>query len=358
MSRETVTLAQGAKVLLRFPNWLGDVVLCTPALAALRAARPDLRLHALVKAQVRPAVEGLPGIDEVRVLGETSALGTWREARRLRGERFGAALVFPKGFREALLVRLAGIPVRVGLDTDRRAMLLSHPVAFTEQDWWTHHAVQFAKVLSPLGISLGNEGLSFPLQEAHRQEAREALREAGLEGSRLVAFHVTASKSARAWHAQRFAAVAEALRERAGLRAVLLGGPSDRPAHNCFRAFCPSGVDLAGKLSFAGSAALMERAELFVGSDSGPMHVAAAVGTRVVAVFGPGAPRKTAPYLGEERCRVVYAALPCSPCRQAFWEECQPFPSGKPPCLEGVSVEAVLGACLELLERASDETIK
>jgi ADP-heptose:LPS heptosyltransferase len=79
------------------------------------------------------------------------------------------------------------------------------------------------------------------------------------------------------------------------------------------------------------------------------MHVAAAVGTRVAAVFGPGAPHKTAPFLPAGRFRVVYAGLPCSPCRQAFWRDCSPSFSGKPPCLEGVIEDALLHACLELV---------
>jgi ADP-heptose:LPS heptosyltransferase len=108
-------------------------------------------------------------------------------------------------------------------------------------------------------------------------------------------------------------------------------------------------VDLAGKTTLKGMAAVLERATLFVGNDSGPMHVAAAVGTKVVAVFGPGAPYKTAPYLAPDRVRVVYASLPCSPCRQAFWRDCSPGPSGKPPCLEGVPPGAVLSACVEMV---------
>jgi heptosyltransferase II len=79
------------------------------------------------------------------------------------------------------------------------------------------------------------------------------------------------------------------------------------------------------------------------------MHVAAAVGAKVVAVFGPGAPWKTAPYVLPERHRVVYAAFPCSPCRQAFFRDCKPSAAMKPPCLEAISPELVLGACGELL---------
>lgn len=334
---------------MRLPNWLGDVILCTPALAALRSARPDLQLHALVKPSVRAAVEGLPGITAVTLLEETGFGGTLKAAGELGRQGFAAALIFPKGFREAALARWAGIPVRLGLDTDHRGLLLTHPVAFTRKDWYEHHARQFAKVLSPLGIALKDEGLAFPISGQDREEAARVLREAGVTGS-FAAFHIAASKAPRAWQPERFAEVAQTLERAAGLRPILLGTPGDGPVHAAFLAGCPSAVDLAGKTTLRGMAALLERAALFVGNDSGPMHVAAAVGTQVVAVFGPGAPYKTAPYLAPDRVRVVYASLPCSPCKQAFWRECSPGPSGKPPCLEGIRANAVIRACLELLE--------
>ena len=345
-----VDLPRGEKVLLRLPNWLGDVILCTPALAALRGARPDLELHALVKPQVRFAVEGLPGIRGVLSLDGTDLAGTIVQARGLRREGFAAALVFPKGFREAALVRLAGIPVRAGLDTDRRAFLLSHAVRFTEADWHEHHARQFAKVLSPIGIELKDEGLAFPLAAEDHDQAEEALARAGVT-SPFAVFHIAASKAPRAWHARRFGAVGQELEARFGLRSVLVGAPADAEVHREFLEVCPGAADLAGQTSLRGMGAVIAKASLFVGNDSGPMHVAAAVGARVVALFGPGAPHKTAPYLPHDRYRVVYAGLPCSPCRQAFWQECSPSPEGKPPCLEGISVGAVLHACEEMLGR-------
>ena len=353
-----VQLPHGARLLVRLPNWLGDVILTTPALQALRRARPDLRLTALVKPSAAVAVRGLPGLEEVRLLEDTSFSGTWRLARELRREGFAAALIFPKGFREAALAFLARIPVRAGLGTDRRAFLLTHAVPFTERDWHEHHARQFAKVLGPLGIGLGDEGLAFPLAGSAREEADRLMAESSLEPGRFAVFHVGASKAPRAWHAGRFGQVAVRLEEATGVRPVLVGTPADAPFHREFLAACPSAVNLEGRTSLGGMAALISRAALFVGSDSGPMHVAAAVGAPVVAVFGPGAPHKTAPYLPPERLRVVYAELPCSPCRQAFWKECRPFPSGKPPCLEGVHPDAVLGACVALIERGSEEVRK
>jgi heptosyltransferase-2 len=344
-----IELPRQAKVLLRLPNWLGDVVLASPALLALSRERPDLELVALVKPGALPAVEGFPGIASVRALSGTGPGDLWREAGALRREGFHAALIFPKGFREALLVCLAGISVRAGLATDRRSLLLTHPVPFTRGDWERHHALQFAKVLEPLGVALRGETPLFPVGESDRREAARVMGEHGLEPGRFAAFHITGSKAPRAWHAERFAAVARRLRSDAGLGAVLVGGPSDADTHAVFRAHCPEAVDLAGGLSVRGAAALFERSALFVGSDSGPMHIAAAVGAKVVAVFGPGSPQKTAPPVPPERIRFVYSGFPCSPCRQAFFKDCAPSPAGKPPCIEAVAVDTVLAACLDLL---------
>lgn len=342
-------LPPGAEVLVRLPNWLGDVVLCTPALGALAAARPDLRLTALVKPPLAGAVRTLPGIARVVEVEGTSAGAVWRQARALRGMGFSAALLFPKGLREALLARLAGIPVRVGLDTDRRGFLLSHAVAFTEQDWRGHHVLQFGQVLSPLGLEVAGQPTCFPLTAEDRAEAEGVLSAAGLLGRSFAAFHVAASKAPRAYHPERFGEVAAGLQSRRDLVPVLLGSAADRPVHETLRVRCPGAVDLAGKTSLRGMAAVLERAALFVGNDSGPMHLAGALGTPVVSVFGPGDPAKTAPWGMGDRLRVVYAALPCSPCRQAFWRECDPAPSGKPACLEAVAPSTVLEAALDLL---------
>ncbi len=348
MTTPRVLLPEKAKLLVRLPNWLGDVILCTPALAALKKARPSCELTALVKPGLQDAVRTLPGVARVATVDGTTLKATRRQASALERERFDAALIFPKGFREALLARLAAIPVRAGLDTDHRAFLLTHPVSFTEEDWHLHHARQFAKVLSPFGVEACEEPLSFPLSPEDVAEAERLVLDAGLGGKRFAVFHVGASKPPRAWHAERFGAVGKALLESSGLAPVLIGGPGDAGAHARFRVECPNAVDLAGKTTLRSMAAVIARASLFIGNDSGPMHVAAAVGVPVVAIFGPGAPHKTEPYVPKERFRVIHAALPCSPCRQSFWKDCRPSVAGKPPCLEAVHTEAVISACAAL----------
>ena len=348
-----VELPRGGRVLLRLPNWLGDVVLCSPGVAALRKARPDLALTALVKPSARAAAEGLEGLGAVLTLSGDSPGEVLSDARRLREGRFDAAVIFPKGLREALLAWRAGIPVRTGLATDHRSALLTHPVAFDREAWHLHHARQFASVLGPLGVVPGSYAPAFAVSADGEEEADAVLAKHGVGGAFAV-FHVAASKAPRAWHGERFGRVAAGLREEAGLLPVLVGTSAERSQHAALLAACPGAVDLAGETTLMGMAGVLRRARLFVGNDSGPMHVAAAVGTPVAAVFGPGAAHKTAPQVPGSRIRVVSADLPCSPCRQAFWKECRPGASGKPPCLEGVSAGAVLAASLDLLARSGN----
>jgi len=336
------------RILVRLPNFLGDVLFCTPSLAALRRRRPGLSLTALVKPGVKAVVEAMPFFEEVRVLRGTGPSQTLAEARALRREAFDGALVFPKGFREALLPALARIPVRAGLATDRRSPFLTHPVPFGRAEWHLHHVEQFARVLGPLGVCLEGEGLFFPVSGEDRRKAEELLGAHGVARPYVV-LHPGASKPARAWREERFAAVAEGLRLRRGVSVVLTGTEGEGELCRRIASAVPGATDLSGRTPVGVLAALIEGAALFLGNDSGPMHIAAAVGTPVAAVFGPGAPHKTRPWLPPEKHRCLWAALPCSPCRQAFWKECRPSPAGKPPCLEALSAEAVLRACLDLL---------
>ena len=112
-----------------------------------------------------------------------------------------------------------------------------------------------------------------------------------------------------------------------------------------------------GQGGIARMAALVARCDLFLGNDSGPMHIAAAVGTPTVSIFGPGVPWKTAPYVPADRRREVTRHFPCAPCKQDFFRECDPAPSGKPWCLESIPAAEVLGAAVDLLgeKRAQKE---
>ena len=162
----------------------------------------------------------------------------------------------------------------------------------------------------------------------------------------------------RAWHPERFARVASFLAREHGALPILLGSEADRNTLEAMAAIIgPAAILPPAGQALGEMAALLERCHLLICNDSGPMHVAAALRIPVVAIFGPGHPARTAPYTDAGLYRVVTAGYPCSPCRQKFFRECLPAPSGKPYCLEDVPVEKAIGACLEILGKGGEGSI-
>ena len=346
------------RLLVRSTNWFGDVVMISPALRALRAGFPDAQVDVLARASVARAYRGHPLVDDVIVEERRSgsrrhdgALGSLRLASDLRARHYDLAVLLPKSIAAAVAPALAGIPRRVGYATAGRGFLLTHRVPPPPGADSLHHVEFFLGPARWLGCPDGDRSLEFPIPEEERREAAGFLeaRSAGGEARPLVAIHPGASRPERAWAAERFGEVARGLIAH-GARVLVLGGAHDREAARAvLSAAGPDGIDAVGQGGIARMAALVERCELFVGNDSGPMHVAAAVGTPTVSIFGPGVPWKTAPYVPAARRREVTRHFPCAPCRQEFFRECDPAPSGKPWCLETVPAREVLQAAEELL---------
>jgi len=195
----------------------------------------------------------------------------------------------------------------------------------------------------------------FHLREAEQSFADDLLKARGFGSVPLVALHPGASKAPRAWHAERFADLAQRLRRRIGARFVLLAGPGEEEVVRRVRSGLGD-ADSLGPRDAPGllqAAALLARCRLFVGNDSGPMHLAAALDVPTLGLFGPGRPRNTGPRGRPGRVETIGRDYPCSPCRQDFFHECAPAPSMKPFCLEEIGVDEVERAALRLFERAS-----
>jgi len=320
------------RILVRANNWIGDVVMISPAVRALRRRFPRASIAIVAKRWVLDALSGNPAYDELIEYDHDGLhrglAGRTRLARRIRGGgTVDLAILFQKAFDAAFLARLAGARIRVGYATDARAFLLTHP-------------------LPPPSFHLG---------EKERSAADAILERRGFGvAPLLIALHPGASKGPRAWHAERFAALAERLRRRHAARFVLIGSAGERETLRIVRAGLPDadwiGPDDAPGLLAA--AALLARCHLFVGNDSGPMHLAAALGVPTVGLFGPGRPANTAPRGRPGTVLTIGRDYPCAPCRQDFFRECPPAPSGKPFCLEEIGVDEVERAALRLLGRA------
>ena len=270
---------------------LGDVVLSTPVLQALR----QQFAHAFIAMMVRPAcqdaVTGNPHLNEV-ILYEKEGIhrrlaGTLRFARQLTRYEFDTALVLHPSNRSHWIPWLAGIPVRIGYDR-KSAWLLTHRLPHRKQEGRQHEAVYTLELLQLFGITPPPPQPIVPIAAAAAQRVDARLAESSIGSSdRLVAIHPSASCVSKRWMPDRFAAVADRLITQQGAHVCLVAGESDtHVAEAVALAMRQPVINLAGRLSVAELAALFHRCRLLISNDSGPVHVAAAVGLPVVDIFG------------------------------------------------------------------------
>ena len=358
----------------------------SPAVKALRERFTAAEIAILARPWVLDALAANPYFDRLipyESPGRHAGLfGKLRLAAQLRRDRFDMAVLFQKAFEAAFLAKAAGIPVRVGHATDRRSWLLTDRVPVTPESARRHHVDFFLEVAEACGATPRTREPFFVLADEDRAWAEGFLDGAAAEsvgaaagtragapaaagprpgshgtgspgvGSRsFLAIHPGGSKAPRAWHAERFAELARALADERGFVPLVVGDEGDAAAGAEIARAVPGTVVAAGRTTVRRMGALIERSALFVGNDSGPMHIAGAVGTPTVAIFGPGTPEKTSPRGGAGAFEAVTLRFHCSPCKQNFFHECDPAPSGKPYCLENIDVAMVLAASRRVLDK-------
>jgi len=284
---------------------LGDTLLATPLLQAMRRAYPAAHIVIAVGRWSRPAVEHNPDLDDILDLESVGAgrsrPGQYaRVLRRLRAGRFDLALVLDRTPLLTVLPLLAGIPIRAGIDSAGRGFALNVRVPWTEVE---HEARLFLRVGAALGIPTDDVGLRFVPSPADRDRAADLWHRAGLDGARVLALAPGGGRNpgmtfaAKQWPPERYAALADRLYETHGLFTLLTGDAHDRVLATRIRDLMRApAADLTGETSIGVLGALYARSALFVGNDSGPTHLAAATGIPVVAVFGPTDPAVYAPF--------------------------------------------------------------
>jgi heptosyltransferase-2 len=293
------TLVSSERILVCGTNWLGDSVMSMPAVQALRRAHPGSHLAMLVKRKLVPLWEIHPAVDSVIEVGE-GLTGTLRTASALAAARFDRAYVFPNSFRAALLPFLARIPVRIGMRGHQRRFLLTQ-VSPDVPD--KHQAWEYVGILGLNGRIADLEVPRLALTDGLLEKG------SGLLGSLAAAPRVglipgAAYGPAKRWPAEYFADVGRRLRDRFGAVVLILGAASEQAiCSEVERGVGDCAVNLAGRTSLPELAALLTRCRVVVTNDSGGMHLSAASGSPVVAVFGITDPAKTGP-LGPH-CRVV-----------------------------------------------------
>ena len=295
-------LAAATRVLVRLPNWLGDALMARPFMGALRRAAPRARVTAWGPA---PLLE-LLGTDGA--FDETVPLpGSPRGA----GDAFELAYVLPPSFSSAWRARRAGARARVGFAGEGRSPLLTHALRRTARGE-RHLASEY---LSLLGLESVPHAPPLPVPDVAAHAAAERLAAAGLAGRPFAILAPGAAYGpAKRWPLERFSALAERL-EAGGLALLACGGAQDRAACDALAdAKAGARLSTAGRTTLPEQAALCSAAELVVSNDSGLAHLAAAVGTPTLVLFGSTSSAWTAP-LGPA-VRIVQHAPVCSPCFQ------------------------------------------
>jgi heptosyltransferase-2 len=360
VSRKPLEIPGDARVLVRTPNWIGDVVIATASLACLRQALPGARISALAKPWVIPVLRYNPDIDEIihydRAGLHRGFAGMLRLCRYLRGRDFAAAVLLQRAIEAALIAFLARIPIRMGYSTDGRGWLLTHKAKSAKAEFLIPRMEHDLKLLEGFGMKPRRRELVLPLGPEQKQRAWELLGEFGAgPGDRLFAMSPGSVGGAHArgkrWYPERFAALAGKLAAAYGARGILLGASHERElGEEIVRmASVPGLVNLAGRTSLDEAIALTGFCGLFATNDSGLMHVAAALDVPLVAVFGPTDPRKTAPW-SKRAALVRNEELDCCGCKP---EKCR-FDH---ECMSGISVDRVFLAAERLVEETGFDPI-
>ncbi len=345
---------------------IGDVVFTTPALTALRAQYPTALISYLVEPVAAAVLQGNPNIDELIVAHPGRGLfGLGAELaliRRLRASQFDLALDFHGGPRASLLTWLSGAPIRVGYEVVGRAWMYTTRVA-RSRDLRPRHSVENQwDLLTSLGVGPPDPSthpVTMAVDGVVQRAVDQRLIAAGVSAdARLILMHVSAGNPFRRWPVPAFAAVAARLVADDPHHLVLVtSGPSERDAAaqviDAARARLDPGsapqVLACGEFSLSELRALVDRAAVFIGGDSGPMHIAATSQIPIVALYGPTLPARSRPWrpavFPAEAVEVT--GLPCRPCEQRV---CAP---GDFRCLTGISPDAVVDAVRRALGRAS-----
>ncbi len=343
------------RVLLVRLRLLGDVVFTTPLIRALRRQYPEAHLSYLVEEASAPVLHGNPHLDELIVVARRSGARRLRDdlalGRRLRRARFDVAVDLHGGPRSAWLTWASRAPTRIGYTITGRSWMYTHVVR-RAPDLTPRHSVRNQwDLLQPLGIDAcdpSRDALEMASDPAAEGRLEQRLCALGVRAHhRVVVIHVSAGNPFRRWPAESFAALSAELARRDPDRwIVLTAGPSDRHAAEAIAADARARLGPAGgtivhpDVDVAELRALTARAAVYIGGDSGPLHVAATTETPVVALLGPTLPERSHPWRDPRWFVEMIDAgpLPCRPCHQ---RRCEP---GDFRCLTAITPERVLAA--------------
>jgi len=338
------------RVLIRGTNWIGDVVMTLPAVAAVRKMWPRARISILAKPWVAEVYRLSPDVDEIIPFEEpgrhAGIPGKWRLAGELRRERFDCAILLQNAIEAAIIARLAGIPLRVGYNSDGRGALLTHSVRRIPEIRRVHQIDYYLAMIAAVGCPAADRDIRLSPGSDYAATAESLFTQYGLEPNRpLIGIAPGAAFGpAKKWFPERFAAVVDRLIDDIGAQTVLFGSTGDRESTTAVAQSARHPLtDVAGKTTLREAIAVIARCNLFLSNDSGLMHIAGALGIPTIAIFGSTNPATTSP--AGKKSVVIHHDVECAPCLK-------PVCPTDFRCMEMIGVEEVFAAAQKLLGEA------
>ena len=339
------------KILIRAVNWVGDAVMTTPAIGAIRESFPGTEITLLANPLVSQLFSPHEWVDKVITFDRSGAhrgiTGRFRLAAELRKHAFDVAIILPNSFDSALITWLAGIPVRLGKVSDGRGFMLTSRYQPGKDAPVCHEVEYYLNLIRHFGIDgkTRQPQLFTTVEETDRVAL--LLHQHGVQPSDfLIGINPGAAfGSAKRWYPERFAEVARQLTGEWSAKAIVFGGPGETDIASAIEqqlgGVC---LNVAAKTSVRELMALISRCNFFITNDSGPMHIAAAFGVPLVAIFGSTDYATTSPY--SNKSIIVRKEIDCAPCKL---RECPKDHQ----CMTAVTSDDVVAASRKLMNRLS-----
>ena len=320
----------------------------TPAIRAVRKNFPNAKISVLAKPWVEPIFYNNPDIDDIIRYdnsGNHKGLsGKFRLSRELKQKGFDLAVLLQNAIESALLVFFAGIPSRLGYNTDGRGFLLTHSISLTPADKKCHHIDYYLGMLKKACIEPDGKQLTLVVTDKEQEHAENILKSCGTSGQdNLIGINPSAAYgSAKRWCPKRYADLCVKLRKNCKVTIIIFGGPGDNAlGKQISEATGKHCINICGKTSLREAVALIEKCALFITNDSGLMHAAAALDVPQIAIFGSTDHIATGPV--NKKSHIIRADVPCSPCLK---QEC---PTDH-RCMKEITVDMVYETAKDILQ--------
>jgi len=309
------------RILVVRTDRIGDVMLSTPVIKALKVKYPHAYIAMMVGPHAKDIVEGNPYLDDVIIYDKDVKHKSWQRSVKftlnLKKKKFDLAVLLHPTNRVHLVAFFAGIKRRIGYDR-KLGFLLTDRIAHTKQYGEKHELEYNLDLLKPLGIEVEDKSLFMPIRKESEEWVDALFLEAGIRGTdKLLALHPGASCPSKIWPNNRFAEVADRLVDKYGFKVLLVGGAKDVTlAGNVAQHMLHEAINLSGKTSLSQLASVLKRCELFISNDSGPVHIGSAVGVAVISIFGRSqkglSPKRWGPV--GEKDQVAHTTIGCVEC--------------------------------------------